>query len=178
MNDLGILVGFLALLAAIVFVSARWRDGPDATLVSQRVPQETRMSQTVAELLVDTLQRVGVKQIFGLIGDSLNPIANAVRRSKIKWVEVRREEGPALAAVAKQSLPRGSAFAVVRPAREHTLYTQTISASAQAAAVIHQVIGAAYAGRGVAHLTLPTDILQAKAQGDLKAKRAGSPLPP
>jgi pyruvate dehydrogenase (quinone) len=31
------------------------------------------MSQSVAEALVDVLERVGVKQVFGLIGDSLNP---------------------------------------------------------------------------------------------------------
>jgi thiamine pyrophosphate-dependent enzyme len=46
------------------------------------------MSQTVSELLVGVLQRVGVKQIFGLIGDSLNPLADAVRKSKIDWIGV------------------------------------------------------------------------------------------
>ena len=30
------------------------------------------MSQTVAGSLIDVLEKVGVKQIFGLIGDSLN----------------------------------------------------------------------------------------------------------
>jgi hypothetical protein len=34
------------------------------------------MSQTAAELLVDMLQRIGVKQILGLISDSLKPIAD------------------------------------------------------------------------------------------------------
>ncbi len=33
------------------------------------------MSQTVAGSLIDVLEKIGVKQIFGLIGDSLNPIA-------------------------------------------------------------------------------------------------------
>jgi pyruvate dehydrogenase (quinone) len=56
------------------------------------------MSATVAELLVDVLEQIGVKHIFGLIGDSLNPLADAVRRSKIEWVGVRHEEGAALAA--------------------------------------------------------------------------------
>jgi pyruvate dehydrogenase (quinone) len=50
------------------------------------------MSQTVAELLVGTLEKTGVKQIFGLIGDSLNPLADAVRGSQIEWVGVRHEE--------------------------------------------------------------------------------------
>jgi glyoxylate carboligase len=54
------------------------------------------MSQTVAEVLVDVLEKIGVKHIFGLIGDSLNPLADAVRRSDIEWVGVRHEEGAAL----------------------------------------------------------------------------------
>ena len=62
------------------------------------------MSQTIAELLVNTLERIGVKQIFGLIGDSLNPIADAVRRTKIEWVGVRHEEGAALAAAGQAKL--------------------------------------------------------------------------
>jgi pyruvate dehydrogenase (quinone) len=54
------------------------------------------MSQTVAEALVDVLERVGVKQVFGLIGDSLNPLGEAIRRSSIEWIGVRHEEGAAL----------------------------------------------------------------------------------
>ncbi len=49
------------------------------------------MSQTVSELLVGVLEQVGVRQIFGLIGDSLNPLADAVRRSQIEWIGVRHE---------------------------------------------------------------------------------------
>ena len=62
------------------------------------------MSQTVAGQLVDVLEQIGVKQIFGLIGDSLNPLADAVRRSKIEWVGVRHEEGAALAAAGQAKL--------------------------------------------------------------------------
>jgi pyruvate dehydrogenase (quinone) len=62
------------------------------------------MSQTVSELLVGVLEQIGVKQIFGLIGDSLNPIADAVRRSKIEWIGVRHEEGAALAASGQAKL--------------------------------------------------------------------------
>jgi pyruvate dehydrogenase (quinone) len=62
------------------------------------------MSQTVAELLVDGLELIGVKQIFGLIGDSLNPLADAVKRSKIEWIGVRHEEGAALAAAGQAKL--------------------------------------------------------------------------
>src|SRR5438309_8454967 len=62
------------------------------------------MLQTVADLLVATLDKIGVKQIFGLIGDYLNPIADAVRRSSIEWIGVRHEEGAALAAAGQAKL--------------------------------------------------------------------------
>jgi len=50
------------------------------------------MLQTVADILVGTLEQIGIKQIFGLIGDSLNPLADAVRRSKIEWIGVRPQK--------------------------------------------------------------------------------------
>src|ERR1700756_6061056 len=62
------------------------------------------MSRTVAGILVDVLEKIGVKQIFGLIGDSLNPIGDAVRHSKIEWIGVRHEEGEALAAAGQAKL--------------------------------------------------------------------------
>ena len=62
------------------------------------------MSQTVANQLVNTLEQIGVRHIFGLIGDSLNPLADAVRRSKIEWIGVRHEEGAALAAAGQAKL--------------------------------------------------------------------------
>jgi pyruvate dehydrogenase (quinone) len=171
------------------------------------------MSQTVAELLVGALEKTGVKQIFGLIGDSLNPLADAVRGSQIEWIGVRHEEGAALAAAGQAKLTGnlavcagttgpGSTHLVAglyEAARDHapvlalsgdmprkfqgidyiqttkpdllfrdvSLYTETISSSEQAPQVIHQAIAAAYAGRGVAHLTLPQDVISAKADGGL-----------
>src|SRR5712672_3851713 len=62
------------------------------------------MSQTVSELLVGVLEQVGVKCVFGLIGDSLNPLADAVRKSRIEWIGVRHEEGAALAASGQAKL--------------------------------------------------------------------------
>ena len=47
------------------------------------------MAQMVADVLVGVLEQIGVRQIFGLIGDSLNPLGDAVRRSKkIEWIGV------------------------------------------------------------------------------------------
>ena len=52
----------------------------------------------------DALEKIGVKQIFGLIADSLNPIGDAVRQSKIEWIAVRHEEGAAIAAPGQAKL--------------------------------------------------------------------------
>jgi pyruvate dehydrogenase (quinone) len=169
------------------------------------------MSKTVAGTLVDVLEKVGVRQIFGLIGDSLNPIADAVRHSEIEWIGVRHEEGAALAAAGQAKLTGrlgvccgttgpGSTHLVAglyEASRDHapvlalsgemprqkqgtdyfqatdsnllfrdvSLYTETISSPAQAPAVIHQAIAAAYADRGVAHLTLPQDVISAASDG-------------
>jgi pyruvate dehydrogenase (quinone) len=49
--------------------------------------------------------------------------------------------------------------------RDVSLYTQTISSAEQAPLVVRQAIAAAYAGPGVAHLTLPQDVLSSKAVG-------------
>ena len=64
------------------------------------------MPKTIAGMLIDVLEQIGVRQIFGVIGDSLNPIGDAVRHSKIEWIGVRHEEGAALAA-AGQAKRRG-----------------------------------------------------------------------
>ncbi|SFL81214.1 pyruvate dehydrogenase (quinone) [Bradyrhizobium sp. NFR13] len=169
------------------------------------------MSKTVADEIVHVLETIGVQQIFGLIADSLNPLADSVRRSSIEWVGVRHEEGAALAAAGQAKLTGklgvcagstgpGSTHLVAglyEAARDHApvlalsgemaraakgvdffqttepdllfrdvaLYTQTITTAAQAPGVIHQAISSAYAGPGVAHLTLPVDVLSSKAEG-------------
>ena len=59
----------------------------------------------VADLIVETLQEVGVSRIFGLVGDSLNGITEAIRRrGTIEWVHVRHEEVAAFAAGAEAQI--------------------------------------------------------------------------
>ncbi len=59
----------------------------------------------VAEVLVDTLNHAGVKRIYGIVGDSLNGITNALQKYKnIEWVHVRHEEVAAFAAGAEAQL--------------------------------------------------------------------------
>jgi pyruvate dehydrogenase (quinone) len=63
------------------------------------------MSRTVAEELVETLAQAGVQRIYGLVGDSLNPVIDALHRSsKVEWVHVRHEETAAYAAGAEAQL--------------------------------------------------------------------------
>src|SRR5208282_818756 len=181
------------------------------------------MTQMVADVLVGVLEQIGVRQIFGLIGDSLNPLGDAVRRSKIEWIGVRHEEGAALAASGQAKLTGrlgvccgttgpGSTHLVAglyEASRDHapvlalsgdmprkmqgtdyiqttepdllfrdvSLYTQTLSSPAQAPAVIHQAIAAAYAGRGVAHLTLPQDVIGANVDGRVSSVATLKPAP-
>lgn len=65
------------------------------------------MARNYATQLVETLEAQGVKRIYGLVGDSLNPIVDAVRQSSIEWVHVRNEEAAAFAAEA-DSLTTGN----------------------------------------------------------------------
>src|ERR1700676_2742355 len=171
------------------------------------------MSQTVSELLVGVLEQIGVRHLFGLIGDSLNPLADAVRHSNIEGIGVRHEEGAALAAAGQARLTgrlavccgtngHGGTHLVAglyEASRDHapvlalsggmprklqgieyfqttdsnqlfrdtSIYTETVSSPAQAPAVIHQAIAAAYAGRGVPHLPLPVDVISASAEGSV-----------
>jgi pyruvate dehydrogenase (quinone) len=60
---------------------------------------------TVAEMTVEALVQRGVKRIYGVVGDSLNSIVDAVRRHEgITWVQVRHEEVGAFAASAEAQL--------------------------------------------------------------------------
>jgi thiamine pyrophosphate-dependent acetolactate synthase large subunit-like protein len=61
--------------------------------------------------------------------------------------------------------------------RDVSLYTETVSAPEQAPSVIHQAIPAAYAGRGVAHLTVPQDVMAAKAEGGVPSMTTLKPRP-
>ncbi|MFD2840185.1 pyruvate dehydrogenase [Populibacterium corticicola] len=68
-----------------------------------------KATETVADLLVSQIIAAGAKHIYGIVGDSLNPIVDAVRRAQkdgqdIRWVQVRHEEVAAFAAAAEAEL--------------------------------------------------------------------------
>ena len=63
------------------------------------------MAKNVAELLIDGLVHAGVKRVYGLSGDSLNGITDAIRvRDDFDWIHVRHEETAAFAAGAEAHL--------------------------------------------------------------------------
>ena len=59
----------------------------------------------VADLLVETLLAVGVERVYGVVGDSLNAVTEAMRaREAPRWVHMRNEEAGAFAAGAEAQL--------------------------------------------------------------------------
>lgn len=68
------------------------------------------MAKELATQLIEQLQAAGVQRIYGIVGDSLNPIVDAVRKTGgaakggIDWIHVRHEEAAAFAAAAEAQL--------------------------------------------------------------------------
>lgn len=79
---------------------------------------------TVAELIVTGLADLGVKQVWGVVGDALNPVTDAIRREdRIEWIGVRHEEAGAFAAGAQAHLSGtlGVCMGTVGPGSIHLL---------------------------------------------------------
>ena len=63
------------------------------------------MSETVADAMWSMLASAGVRRCYGIVGDALNPVVDALRRDgRIEFVHVRNEEAGVFAAVAEASL--------------------------------------------------------------------------
>jgi pyruvate dehydrogenase (quinone) len=58
------------------------------------------MSKTAADQIVEMMIVAGIQRIYGVVGDSINPIVDAIRRTdgKLRWVHCRNEEVAAFAA--------------------------------------------------------------------------------
>jgi pyruvate dehydrogenase (quinone) len=63
-----------------------------------------QMTKRVADVVIETLQAAGVKRCWGVPGDTLNFVTDAIRRSEIEWVHVRHEEVGGFAAGADAML--------------------------------------------------------------------------
>ncbi|WP_353648731.1 pyruvate dehydrogenase [Nakamurella sp. A5-74] len=173
----------------------------------------------LADQIVDQLRRAGVRRIYGIVGDSLNPIVDAVRRTGgsvkggIDWIHVRHEEAAAFAASADAQLTgelavcagscgpgnlhlfnglydanRSGApvlaiashipsaqigqsyFQETHPDRlftECSVYSELISTPVQSPRVVRSAIQHAVGIGGVAVITLPGDVADEPAVGEL-----------
>ncbi len=82
------------------------------------------MSRTVAHVIVDALANLGVQHVFGVVGDALNPLTDAIRTADgLEWVGCRHEEAAAFAAGAQSQLSGvlGVCMGTVGPGSVHLL---------------------------------------------------------
>src|SRR5262245_48834033 len=76
---------------------------PDLALGARK--GKRAMAQRVADQFAEILAAAGVKRIYGIVGDSLNGLTDALRgQGKIEWIHVRHEEVAAFAAGAEAHL--------------------------------------------------------------------------
>ncbi len=60
---------------------------------------------TVCESILDVIASADVKQVFGIVGDAINPLVDAIRRDdRMEWIHVRHEEVGAFAASAQAKM--------------------------------------------------------------------------
>ena len=79
---------------------------------------------TVAELIVKAIADLGVTSVWGVVGDALNPVTDAIRREeRLEWIGVRHEEAGAFAACAQAHLSGtlGVCMGTVGPGSIHLL---------------------------------------------------------
>ncbi len=74
------------------------------------------MGKRVADVLIETLQAAGVKNCYGIVGDTMNQIAHSIDRSEIDFVHVRHEEAGAFAAAADALLTGNLTACAGKPA--------------------------------------------------------------
>src|SRR2546421_8836691 len=83
------------------------------------------MATSASDILVDTILDWGVEVVFGLPGDGINGIMEALRQrqDKIRFIQVRHEESAALMACAYSKYTRklGVCLATSGPGRVHLL---------------------------------------------------------
>jgi pyruvate dehydrogenase (quinone) len=82
------------------------------------------MSRTVAKVIIDGLVQLGVRHVFGVVGDALNPFTDAIRQQdELTWIGCRHEEAAAFAAGAQAQLTDSIAVCMgtVGPGSVHLL---------------------------------------------------------
>src|SRR5439155_16289137 len=94
-------------------------------VVSPATGEECSMATTAADVLIETIHDWGVDVIFGLPGDGINGIMEALRKrqDKIRFIQVRHEEAAAFMACgyAKYTGKLGCCLATSGPGGIHLL---------------------------------------------------------
>lgn len=177
------------------------------------------MAQTAADIIVQTIMNWGVDTIFGLPGDGINGIMEALRKQKdkIRFIQVRHEEAAAFMACgyAKFTGKLGVCIATSGPGGIHllnglydakldgqpvlaitglqfhdlvgthtqqdvaldrlfqdvALYSERIMGAAHAENVTELACRIALARKGVAHITIPTDLQDQELSKDTRSMR-------
>ena len=180
------------------------------------------MSNTVCETLLEILAEAEVQQIFGMTGDALNPLLDAVRRDgRFEWIGIRHEEAGAFAAAAQAKLTGKLAVCcgTVGPGAIHLInglydakrdyapvlaitghvplteqgtgyfqevdirnlfqdvcvYNEFINHPAQLPRVALQAVQSALTLGGVAHLSIPTDVISQEVPASPLARKVVRP---
>jgi pyruvate dehydrogenase (quinone) len=114
----------------------------------------------VADVVAETLQEAGVARVYGVVGDSLNGITEALRaRGRIDWIHTRHEEAAAFAAAGEAQVT--GRLAVCGPGNLHLingLYDAHRSRSPVLAIAAH--IPSAEIGSGYFQETKPTELFR------------------
>lgn len=133
---------------------------------------------TVAESLVKALADLGVTTVWGVVGDALNPVTDAIRtEGRIEWIGVRpgsihllnglydakKSHAPVLAICGQVPLAEvGSEY--FQEVNNDLLFqdvaefTRTIMSPSQMPYILEQAVNTALERQGVAVLTLPGDV--------------------
>src|SRR5438132_3500797 len=92
---------------------------------SPTIKEDSRMKTTASDVLIDAIHDWGVQVVFGLPGDGINGIMEALRKrsDKIRFVQVRHEEAAAFMACgyAKYTGKLGVCLATSGPGGIHLL---------------------------------------------------------
>src|SRR3954447_24341940 len=115
---------FLQAVAAIGVGSGEIRGEHTADVAGQS-PKAPGEDATTADILLDNMIEWGVTHVFGMVGDGINPILDALRRRKdrIRFIGVRHEEAAAFMACgwAKHTGRLGVCLATTGPGAVHLL---------------------------------------------------------
>src|SRR5437016_2355161 len=97
---------------------------------------------TGSELFVQTIQQLGISELFTLVGDHLNEVLVVAARSGIRIIDMRHESGVAHAADAYARVTRRPALSLVTGGPGHTNSLTGIATSWLAASPLIAISGA------------------------------------